>query len=236
VSEARALQVTRTARARAVPIAEHVLTMTLALLRRLPDLLDAQRDRRWERREVRGLRGATVGIVGAGAIGRATATRFRAFESRVIGIKREPQPLPEFDDVWAVSRLDELLALADVLVLSCPLTEETRHLLGRARLRSMKPTALLVNVARGAVVVEEDLLEALEEGIIAGAALDVFEREPLPPEQRFWRLANVIVSPHSAAADPSVRQAVAREFLDNLERFLDGEPLEHQVRSWEVGH
>jgi phosphoglycerate dehydrogenase-like enzyme len=228
--------VTRTARARAVPIAEHVLTMTLALLRRLPELLEAQRDRRWERREVRGLQGATVGIVGAGAIGRATATRFRAFESRVIGIKREPQPLPEFDDVRAVSRLDELLALADVLVPSCPLTEETRHLLGRARLRLMKPTALLVNVARGAVVVEEDLLEALDEDVIAGAALDVFEREPLPPEHRFWRLPNVIVSPHTAAADPSVRQAVAREFLDSLGRYLQGEPLENEVRSWEAAY
>jgi len=219
---ARNLLVTRTEMARAAPMAEFVLTASLALLKRLPELLASQRLKRWQRPAPGTLVGATVGVVGAGSIGRAVAKRFRAFDTRTIGIKATVKPLPEFDDVWGPDRLDELLREADVVVLACPLTEATRGLLGRRQFELMKPGAILVNVARGAVVVESELVRALQNGEIGGAALDVFETEPLPGDSPLWELANVIVSPHSSSAGPATWDAVVEEFLSKLELFVQG--------------
>lgn len=227
----RGLIVTRTARARAAPIAEFVLATTLALVKRIPELLAAQQARRWQRPFPGTLAGSTVGIVGAGAIGRATAQRFRAFGTRVIGTKGSPVDLPEFDEVWAPERLDELLQAADVVVLACPLTEATRGLIDGRRLALMKPTAILVNVARGAVVVQADLVEALTTGVIAGAALDVFEEEPLPAEDPLWGMPKVIVSPHASSAGPGVWEAGVEEFFENLAWFLRGEALPNEGSS-----
>ncbi len=227
---ARGLTVTRTARARAAPIAEFVLATTLALVKKIPELLAAQQARRWQRPFPGTLAGATVGIVGAGAIGRATAQRFRAFGTRVIGTKASPTELPEFDEVWPPERLDELLEAADVVVLACPLTKATRGLIDGRRLALMMRTAILVNVARGAVVVQADLIEALRDGVIAGAVLDVFKEEPLPAEDPLWGMPNVIVSPHASSAGPGVWEAGVEEFLENLERFLNGEALMDEQR------
>ncbi len=223
------IRLTRTAHARAAPMAEYVVTATLALYRRLPELLAAQREQRWERLAVAGLAGASVGFVGAGAVARAAATRFRAFGTRLLALRRRPSPLPEFDEVWGWGRLRELLQAVDVVVIACALTPETHRLIGAAELDSMRPSAVLVNVARGAVVDETALVDALERGAIAGAALDVFEHEPLPESSPLWRMPGVIVTPHQAAAVPGVWEAVADEFLMNHERFMAGAPLLHEV-------
>ena len=223
----RGLQVTRTANARAVTMAEFVVAVTLALMKRLPELLESQRVGRWERVAPATLAGSCVGIIGAGTVGRAAAARFRAFGTRTIGLKRRPVSLPEFDEVWGPDRLEEVLRASDVLLLSCPLSPETHHMIDRERLASMKRTSILVNVSRGQVIVQADLIAALRRGEIGGAALDVFEQEPLPARSPLWSQPNVIVSPHCSSAGPEVWSAVTDEFLANLERYLNGSPLAH---------
>lgn len=232
----RKLRVTRTATALAKPIAEFVLATTLALLKRLPELLAAQGEGRWTRPDVGLLAGRTVGVIGTGGIGRASAALFRAFGARTIGTKRTPEPLPEFDEVWGPDRLDDLLQRSDVLLLACPLTDETRHLIDADALRRLPRHALLINIARGDVVVEADLVAALREGTIAGAALDVFATEPLPQDHPFWSLPNAIITPHAAYIAPDNLERAAEEFAANLERFLCGEELANAYGGAERGY
>ena len=232
----RGLRVTRTATALAAPIAEFVLATTLALLKRLPELLTAQRGARWTRPDIAMLAGRTVGVVGTGGIGRASASLFQAFGARTVGTKRTPTPLPEFDEVWSPDRLHELLALSDVLLLACPLTPETRHLIDAAALKRLPRHALLINIARGDVVVEDDLIAALRDGTIAGAALDVFGTEPLPADHPYWQLPNAIITPHAAFIAPDNAERAAEEFAANLERFLRGENLANLYGGAERGY
>jgi phosphoglycerate dehydrogenase-like enzyme len=182
------------------------------------------------------LEGKTVAIIGAGSIGRAAAQRFRAFGTTVLGSKRTPEALPEFDEVVGPDGIGRLVREADVLVLACPLTPETRHLIDAASFGAMKPSAILVNVARGAVVVEEDLVAALRDGEIAGAALDVFETEPLPEDSPLWGMDNVLITPHVSYLGPGSERAIAAEFQENLRRYLAGEPLRNQIKSRELGY
>jgi len=232
----RPVRFTRTAGARAVPIAEHVLAMTLALLKRVPDLLNSQRRREWRRSRPLDLAGATVGIVGAGAVGREAAVRFKAFGTRTIGLRRSGGPAHGFDTVWPSDHLEDLLIASDVVVVACPLTPRTKGLLGGREFELMRPGAYLVNVARGGIVVEEDLVAALQGGRLGGAALDVFEVEPLPAESPLWGMSNVIVSPHSASASPTVWDSVVEEFAENLTRYLSGAPLANVVDVEERGY
>jgi phosphoglycerate dehydrogenase-like enzyme len=233
----RPIHLTRNANVLDVPIAEYVLGTTLALLKRLPAFLALQRERRWERLlDARGLDGATVGIIGAGAIGRATAARFKPFEARTLGLKRDPSPVEEFDEVLAPHALERLLTESDVVVVACPLTDETRHLLGRREFGLMRPHAVLINVARGEVIVESELIQALSENRIAGAALDVFTEEPLPSDSPLWELDNVILTPHVSYVDPDNLRRGVEEFTENLERFIAGEPLRNEIKSRELGY
>jgi phosphoglycerate dehydrogenase-like enzyme len=172
--------------------------------------------------------GKTVGIVGTGAIGREVAWRCQALGLRVLGLRRSPQPEPGFQEVVGPGELPSLLGASDFLVLAAPLTPETRGLLGEAELRMMKPSAYLINVARGALVVEDDLVRALREGWIAGACLDVFEREPLPPDNPLWGLENVMITPHYSYSSPDGIDRAVEEFEGNLARYQRGEPLANQ--------
>jgi len=233
----RPIRLTRTANVLDVPIAEYVVGVTLALLKRLPWFLAAQRERRWERSlDARGLQGATVGIIGAGAIGSATAQRFRPFGAHVLGIKRDPAPVDGFDEILRPSELDRVLDVADVLVVACPLTPETRHLLGQRQFERMRSEAILVNVARGEVLVEHELVAALRDSIIAAAALDVFTEEPLSSDSPLWDLDNVILTPHVSYVDPANLSRGVDEFAENLERFMAGKPLQHELKSHELGY
>lgn len=231
------VRLTRTAGALDVPIAEFVLATTLALVKRLPGFLTVQRKSTWLRDlGVERLAGKTVGIIGAGAIGSATARRFRSFDTHVLGLKRTPVQLPDFDEVLGPDGLDRLIHDSDVLVLACPLTPETEHMLNARTFERMKPTSLLINVSRGAVVVEEDLIEALSKGEIAAAALDVFDTEPLPQSSPLWGMENVIVTPHASYLGPGSEEATAEEFAENLRRFLAGEPLCNEIKSRALGY
>lgn len=225
---ARGIRLTTSSGAHAVPIAQTVLLYLLALSRDLPRWLDAQRRRAWEPHSFADLQGLVLGVVGLGPIGLEVARLGAAFGMRVVGARRTPRG-DEPCETWPLARLDELLALADALVLALPLTDDTRHLLDAARLARMKRGAWLVNVGRGALVEEPALVDALREGRLGGAGLDVFETEPLPPESPLWSLPNVLVTPHSSGDTPGNRERATAIFLENLGRFARGEPLRNEV-------
>jgi D-2-hydroxyacid dehydrogenase (NADP+) len=217
----------------AEPIAEHVITHMLMLARGAQILMRCQIEHRWERdvpaREVAGM---TMGIVGMGAIGSAVARRARALGLRVLAIRRSvPRRSPDLiaDEVCPPSDLPYLLAESDVVVLTMPLTPETRGLIGERELRMMRPGSYLINVARGAVVDERALIAALAEGHLGGAGLDVFATEPLASGSPLWDMPNVIVSPHVAANSDRYMQRVEELICDNMRRFLDGQPLRNVV-------
>jgi phosphoglycerate dehydrogenase-like enzyme len=174
------------------------------------------------------LYGKTVGIVGLGHIGEEVARLSKACGCRVIGTRRsatERTRSDDCDEIMPSKDLPALLGKSDFVVLAVPLTNDTRQLIGETELRSMRSNAVLVNIARGAVVDEPALIRALKEGWIAGAALDVFEQEPLPPESELWDMENVIVSPHISGGTEIYNQRAAGIFRENLRRYLAGERL-----------
>jgi phosphoglycerate dehydrogenase-like enzyme len=225
----RGVRLTNSSGAHAVPIAHTVLLYLLAWSRDLRGWLEAQARRSWEPRPIVDLQARVLGIVGLGAIGCEVARLAAAFGMRVIGTRRAPRG-DEPCETWPPSRLHELLSAADYVVLTVPLTDETRHLVDAAALGCMRPHAVLVNVSRGAVVDETALVAALSSGRIAGAALDVFDSEPLPADSPLWTMRNVIVTPHSAGTAPGGDERATEIFLANLRRYVVGEPLRNEVR------
>ncbi|RMG62769.1 MAG: D-2-hydroxyacid dehydrogenase [Chloroflexi bacterium] len=224
----------------AVNVGEYTLMMMLALAHRLPMAFKMMQAGAW--RDDRAafmpmeLRGATLGLIGYGQIGRAVARLARAFGMRVIALrKRIPTEDERHDEDVTFIRRDQLpmlLAQSDFVVVAAPLTPETRRLLDAGALGQMKPTAFLINVGRGAVVDEQALASAIAEGRIAGAALDVFEQEPLPDDSPLWRLAaeyRVVLTPHIAGQTPHYEARAAALFAENLRRFSRGQPLINQV-------
>jgi len=208
-----------------VPVAELVMAFILAAVKRLPQFFAQQQAHEWNRLELGVLPDLTAGIVCMGAIGSEIARLCRAFGMRVIGLQRQPQPSEYAEEVFGADRLHELLARSDFVVVACPLTEETRGLIGREELTAMKPQAWLINIARGPIVDQEALIDALREERIGGAALDVFAEEPLPEDSPLWELPNVILTPHNAGSTPRLEEEEARLFLENLRRYVAGQPL-----------
>jgi phosphoglycerate dehydrogenase-like enzyme len=225
------------------PIAEYVLMMILSVSRRLPQLLELQRERTWQPLEGAELRDVTVGIVGLGSIGRSVAALANAFGCRVVAIRRRSEesadgatddaadpdapPLSAhvLDRVLGPDGLPELLGESDFVVLAAPLTPETEGMINDAALGAMKPGSWLINVARGRLVDERALLRALTDGHIGGAVLDTFTTEPLSPDSPFYDLDNVIVTPHTSWSSGRVLDRSVGLFCDNLRRFAAGEPL-----------
>jgi len=206
-------------------IADYVICVILMLVWDFPRLIQNQLERRWERWSVERLEDKTLALIGLGNIGRAVALRATAMGMRVIGVKRSPSSVPGVGRVVGPNQVHEILCEADFVVLAVPLTGETRGMIGAKEFHAMKETAYLINVGRGAVVREQALIVALKEGDLAGAALDVFENEPLPPDSELWRLENAIISPHISASSKDYRARVARVFCLNLERYLSHQPL-----------
>ena len=196
------------------PMAEYVLGLVLAMAKDLPGTLAAQSRQEWHHRETEPIAGRCAVVVGGGPIGRAIAGLLGA-----VGMDVELVGRRDFDD------LPGLLPRADWLVLAAPLTDITRGMLDTAALARLRPSARVINVGRGALVVEPDLVDALQAGRIAGVALDVFAREPLPPDSPLWRLPGVIVSPHMSGDLIGWRQTLVEVFRDNLARYRAGRPL-----------
>jgi phosphoglycerate dehydrogenase-like enzyme len=218
-------------------MAEHALAMMLAFARKLHHARDAQHAHEWTQAQlweeppaIGSLVGATLGLVGLGAIGSAIAVRARALGMRVLAVRRHPaaDPAPA-DEQWPVSRLRELLPRLDWLVLVAPHTPETERMIGREELALLRPGARFMNLARGALVDEAALVDALRERRIAGAALDVFAEEPLPRTSPLWDLPEVILTPHTSGLGPRYWERAMGQFTANLKRFLAGEPLENVV-------
>jgi phosphoglycerate dehydrogenase-like enzyme len=224
--------VTTSSGVHAVPLAEFAVLGMLAVAKDLPGLIAGQRARSWPtvRRPFRELHGQTLVLVGLGDIGRETARLGKALGMRTVGVRRSAGPPPPYtDEVHGPDRLPELAGGADAMVVSLPLTEATAGLIDKATIERLPPGCIFVNVGRGGVVDEEALVEALRGRRIAGAVLDVFATEPLPPSSPLWTLPNVLVSPHGAALSERENERIVELFVANLRRFLDGRPLVNAV-------
>ncbi len=215
---------------------EYVLALMLAMAKDLPTTLDNQRRRTWNKRLQIPLSGNRAVIVGAGSIGRSTGRMLRGLGVDVTLVGRTERDGAQGEGrIRAVTDLPELLPSADWLLLITPLTEATRGLIGAAELARLPAHARLVNIGRGPVLVEADLVAALRAGALGGAALDVFEEEPLPESSPLWSMSNVIVSPHVGGDVKDTPAEFSRVFLENLERYMAGQPL-HNVVDKQLGY
>lgn len=206
----------------AIPLAEHAIMLMLMLNRDALRWIKSQQERKWDRFTHGELNGLTLGIIGAGHSGKDLALKAKAFHMRVLGMRRSSEPAANFDEFFARDDLHTMLAQCDFVVVTAPLTDETRGLLDAAALDAMKPTAHLVCFSRGGIIDDAALLAALSSGRIAGAGLDAHGIEPLPPESPFWSLPNVIVTPHNGATTKATGERGFEIFLENLRRYMDG--------------
>jgi phosphoglycerate dehydrogenase-like enzyme len=222
--------VTTAGDAYAPTVAEHAMAMLLALVRRIPEAVRNGDRQRWDQsgaRAIGTLHDATVAVVGFGNIGREVATRLRGFGARVIAVTRSGRPDPLADEVVASDRLHDALACCDAVVLAVPLNAQTRHLIGASALAAMRPHAIVINVARGGVIDQAALTDALVENRIGGAGLDVTEPEPLPPDDPLWTLPNALITPHVAGYGGDVAPRRILALVErNLRAFIEGRDLE----------
>ncbi len=211
-------------------IAEYVLGVVLAFAKDFARSWDLQRQKRWKHRESERISGRRVLVVGTGPIGRSIARMLRAAGMSVAGVGRRPREGdPDFGAVYASSDLGSHLPEADYVVAVAPLTEQTKGMFDAEAFAAMKPGARFVNVGRGELVVTSDLVGALRDGSLGGAALDVFDTEPLPPESPLWTMENVLISPHMSGDFVGWRNTLVEVFADNFRRWRAGEPLRNVV-------
>jgi len=222
--ESRGIALTNASGVHAEPIGEQVLGYMLVFERNIHKGIARQHRGVWETYGGRELRDETVGIVGVGAIGARVAELASAFGMEVLGTKRTPETAPDaVDEAFGPDGLYEVLSRSDYVVVACPLTDETRGLLGEEAFRTMPSTGVVVNVARGEIVDQDALTEALQEGLIRGAALDVFDEEPLGADSPLWDLSNAVVTPHMAGSTPHYWERCADLFAENYERYVAGD-------------
>jgi phosphoglycerate dehydrogenase-like enzyme len=220
-----------------IPMAEHIVGMLLALAKNFPDCVRQQdrgiwsQQKLWDKpQQFTELNGKVLLIVGFGSIGRELAKRARAFEMRVWGVTRSGQgDLTHAEKIVATASLEDVLPYADYVVLAAPETSETKRLMGAAQMARMKPGARLLNVGRGSLLDEAALIAALESGALGGAALDVAEKEPLPPEDPLWKAPNLFITPHTSAVSDRLWARETDLFLQLLERWFDGRDLFNRV-------
>jgi phosphoglycerate dehydrogenase-like enzyme len=222
--------VTNAAGIHSVPLAEFVVFAMLYFARSWPRMVAEQRAHHWERCAIETLGGKTLGIVGMGNVGRTVARLAQPFGLRVLGVRRTPRESDHTEDgVYGPTGLRTVLKESDYLVLSVPHTPETVGLLGAEEIASMKPGAVLINIARGTVVDEPALIAALESGHLRGAALDVVAREPLAADSPLWDMPNVLITPHSMSTALDENDRLTTLFCDNLQRYLTGQPLRNVI-------
>jgi phosphoglycerate dehydrogenase-like enzyme len=207
-------------------VAEHAIALITGWCRGLPVFFRAQQEKEFVRRPTRDLTRSTVGIVGLGGVGRRLAALLGPFEARILATDMFPvDKPPSVDALWPADRLNDVLTLADIVVLCVPLNDSTRGMIDRRALAAMKPGSLLVNVARGPLVVTADLVAALEAQELAGAVMDVTDPEPLPPESPLWDFPNVIITPHVGGQSAWRIDNMTELFCRNLRRWRAGLPL-----------
>jgi phosphoglycerate dehydrogenase-like enzyme len=218
--------------AHAQTIAEHTFAMLLTLTRGLRYFDHAKGCHTWLRgdgyRNVVGIAGKTMGVVGFGNIGRAIAHRAHGFEMRVLAVDAQDVPANEdVESVWRLDRLHAMLRQSDVLAIATPITPQTRGMIGEEEIRALRPKSYLLVVSRGGIVDEPAVLRALQDGHLAGAGLDVTETEPLPPDNPLWDAPNLIVTPHISGGSELTAELMWSIFFENVGHFLKGEPLKN---------
>jgi phosphoglycerate dehydrogenase-like enzyme len=218
-------------------VAEHAITLLLALAKRLPQAMQYQAKHEWSQNQLwqgsprpREVADSTVLVIGMGSIGREFAARAKALGMRILAIRENPaKGLDGADAVYGSAQIDDVLPQADYVLLCTPVTPATTGIMNAARMSKMKPDAYLINVARGPLIDEAALLDTLQHRRIAGAALDVFNQEPLPADSPFWSLDNILITPHTAAVTDRLWERHYRLIVDNMKRFLAGERLLNEV-------
>jgi len=231
------IDLTNSAGVHAEPIADTVMAMVYYFARGLDLAVKAQRERRWDRdgfdsldTMIREIAGSTAGIIGYGGIGRAVAVRAQAAGMRVLAYARRERPADDSVELlFGETGLERILAESRFVILSLPRTDETEYLLRRERLALLRRDAVVINVGRGELIDEDALIETLSAGAIRGAGLDVFVREPLPPDSPFWRLPNVLVTPHVSATTDQYWRRETDLIVENLGRYSRGKPLRNLV-------
>ncbi|NOY29112.1 MAG: D-2-hydroxyacid dehydrogenase, partial [Planctomycetes bacterium] len=211
-------------------VADHTLALLAGMLRDLPTFFRAQQKREFIRRPTRDLHGARIGIVGLGGNGHRLARVLKAFETTILATDWYPDEKPDYvDELLPADALDKMLPRVDVLILAAPLNQHTRGMIDARRLQLLPPEAVLINVARGPLVVESDLIKVLQSGHLWGAGLDVTEEEPLAPESPLWELPNVIITPHVAGQRASRIDDMTKLFCENLRLFQKQKSLINRV-------
>lgn len=210
----------------AIPLAEHSILLMIMLNRDVPRWMRAQADHRWDRFTHAELNGHTVGIIGLGHSGADLAQKAQAFHMRVLGLRRTPDRSVEgVDQMFRPGQLHEFLAESDFVIVTAPATAETTGLFDADAFRAMKRSAFWICISRGGIADDDALLQALREGWIAGAGLDAHGQEPLPEDSPFWDMPNVIITPHNGATTAATSQRGVEYFVENLSRFVQGQPL-----------
>lgn len=213
-------------------LAEFVMTGILYFAKDIPRMLRQQKAAHWEKFEVTEAFGCTLGVIGYGQIGRASAALAKSFGMRILAVRRhaaEAESDGVADAIFSTDRTLEMLPQCDYVVVAAPLTPQTRGMVGEAEIAAMKPTAVILNVGRGPVIDDSALVQALRQGRLRGAALDVFSEEPLPPDHPFWQMENVLVSPHCADRTPGWLEMSTAFFVENFNRFQKNQPLQNIV-------
>lgn len=210
-----------------IPIAEDVITKILVMNRNVKMYLKNKENKEWKPNyNEPEIYNSTVGIIGMGSIAKEIAIRIKAFNTRVLGYRKNYKEEPCFDEILVGEEgLNYLLENSDYVILTVPLNSETRGMINKEKLSLMKKDALLVNIARGDVIVQDDLIYALENNLIRGAALDVTSPEPLPKDSKLWELDNVYLTPHCSAASPHTKTRLTKMLIENIKRFLEGNNL-----------
>lgn len=228
--KARPIQVTGSKGIHGTAFSEFALACILALVKKLPECWAAQKERKWQKLATEQIAGKTLGIVGLGTVGTELAQKANALGLRVIATKRTVTTKPEFvDKLGGPEYLSMLLAQSDFVVLSLASIPSTENIIGETQLRAMKKSSYLINLTGGNAISERLLVQALKESWIAGAALDAFPRQPLPEDSELWSLPNVIISPRIGGIPAQKWALLLPIFIDNLKRFLAGEPLQNLV-------
>jgi D-2-hydroxyacid dehydrogenase (NADP+) len=221
----------------ATPISEHIILLMLSFCRRMPLFTINQSKKKWERYGgftngiCEELSGKTLGIVGLGKIGSETAKKAKHLGMKILASKKNfnSQKIDYVDKLIPIENLQILLEESDFVIITAPLTKETQGLIGKVQLQYMKKTSYLINVSRGKIINEKELIAALEEHEISGAGLDTFEEEPLPSNSKLWKMKNVIITPHIAGQSNNYLERLTNSFIQNLELFMNNQPLNNTV-------
>lgn len=236
--ESKGIQVTSANGVHSYPISETIFALMLALTRKIHTYVKNQQTKTWHHSGLKlELHGKTVGIIGVGAIGKETAKIAKAFGMKVIGIRHSGAQEEFVDEMYITEKLNAILPQCDYVVVTLPLTKETHYLFGAEQFNLMKPSSFFINIGRGEIAVENELIEALREGKIAGAGLDVFEKEPLPEDNPLWELENVIITPHTAGSTEHYNQRVIEDiFIPNLKNYISGETPSINLVDYQKGY